>query len=137
MQSLFAFEKFIFLPCGNPPHKEKLLFSQKQRLEMLNLTLKNYNELQVSDFELNDKISYTDDTLKHFKQKYNKICFVLGSDSFLDLPNWDYYNSFNKITNILVIGRGDTINNTGDFKQTTDIVDFKILLVRFILLRMS
>lgn len=125
LQKLFNFDKFFMLPCGDPPHKDKLLFSQSDRLNMLNLALKDYPHLTSNDFEFNDKISYTINTLKYFKQKYHKICFIMGSDSFLDLPNWDEVEKFTQLTNIVVLNREDTSQNFCGFEVETNIEKFK------------
>jgi nicotinate-nucleotide adenylyltransferase len=129
IQEKFNFDEFFMLPCGDPPHKEKLIFSQDDRLKMLKIALQNYPNLSVSDFEFNNQISYTINTLKHFKQKYNKICFVMGSDSFLDLSNWDEFEKFSSLTNILVLNRSinknDNVKNLCGFEVEADIEKFK------------
>jgi nicotinate-nucleotide adenylyltransferase len=129
IQEKFNFDEFFMLPCGDPPHKEKLIFSQDDRLKMLKIALQDYLNLSVSDFEFNDKISYTINTLKYFKQKYNKICFVMGSDSFLDLSNWDEFEKFSSLTNILVLNRSinknDNVKNLCGFEVEADIEKFK------------
>jgi nicotinate-nucleotide adenylyltransferase len=125
IQQKFKFDKFLMLPCGDPPHKEKLLFNQQDRLKMLNLALQNYPNLRSDDFEFNNQISYTINTLKHFKNKYSNICFVMGSDSFLDLPNWDEFAKFSSLTNILVLNRDIKTNNLCGFEIENDIEKFK------------
>lgn len=125
VQDELEFEEFIFLPCGEPPHKEKLLFSQNKRLKILNLALNNSSKFMISDYEFNGKISYTIDTLRYFNKKYKNICFIMGSDSFMDMPNWEHYLEFKNLINILVIDRGVEITNLCEFQKTTNIDEFK------------
>lgn len=125
LQNLFNFDKFFMLPCGDPPHKDKLLFSQSDRLYMLNIALQDYPNLASNDFEFNNKISYTINTLKHFKKKYQKICFVMGGDSWCDLCNWDEFEKFADLTNIIVLHRGNITPNLLGFTEEDDITAFK------------
>lgn len=108
--------KFIVLPCGKPAHKNNLLFSEEQRLELLQLALKDYSHLEVSTFEFNNQTNYTIDTLRHFAQQYGVINFVMGSDSFLDLPTWDEFEKFHTLTNIIIINRNDKISDYYQFE---------------------
>ena len=60
----YAFDKFIIMPCGDPPHKESNSSAQ-QRYEMCKLAFagKNY---EVSRFEIeNGGKSFTYLTLEH------------------------------------------------------------------------
>lgn len=101
-------DKLIFIPTGIPAHKDRLLFTQEQRLHMLQLASKQTPEFAISEYEFNGKISYTIDTLKHFKTQYNDIQFIMGSDSFMDLATWDDYQLFASLCNIIVFPRGNS-----------------------------
>lgn len=129
LQQQFKFDEFFMLPCGDPPHKNGLLFSQRKRLEMLNLALLDYPSLSSNTFEFNNKKSYTTDTLQHFYKKYHSICFIMGSDSFIDLPNWEEFETFPALTNIIVLGRNNrddkNIDNMCGFQIEDNIERFK------------
>jgi nicotinate-nucleotide adenylyltransferase len=118
-------EKFIILPCGIPAHKDTLLFSPEQRLEFLQIALKDYQHLEIDDFEFNNQTNYTIDTLKHFSAKYKYLNFIMGSDSFLDLATWDGYLEFKNLTNIIVINRNDKISNFYNFELAQNIAELK------------
>ena len=64
---------------------------------MLELATKGYDNITISKYELNNKITYTYETLDYFKDKYpeDEIYFVCGAD------NLDYIDSWQKSTYIL------------------------------------
>ena len=105
-------DTLIFIPTGIPAHKDSLLFTKEQRLHMLELATKHNPQFTISEYEFNGKISYTIDTLKHFKTKYNDIQFIMGSDSFMDLATWDDFLLFASLCNIIVFPRGHTSDTT-------------------------
>ncbi len=85
--------KVIFVPTGNPPHKESnnLTDSKHRYLMTLLATLSN-PYFEVSAYEVNKKgITYTIDTIKAFKEKYNgntDFYFITGADAILELSTW-------------------------------------------------
>ena len=87
----YDLSKVIFMPAGNPPHKNKKdLTSADLRLQMVKLAIEDNDHFTFSEWELNkNKPSYTVDTLRYFANKYDEeIYFIIGADSLLDIPNW-------------------------------------------------
>lgn len=88
----FSLDRIIFMPAGQPPHKsDRKITSARDRLNMLNLAIKDNNHFLSSNYELNKKgKSYTADTLRFFlEQKFlEKVYFIIGADSLLDIHNW-------------------------------------------------
>ncbi len=118
----FFLNELFLLPCGNPEHKSQLLFTQKQRLEMLKLVANDY-ALKIDNRELNNNTTYTINTLIDIKKEYNNtiICFIMGADSFIDIINWHDYKYFKKLINIIVLRRDDiTIKNYYNFNVTSN-----------------
>ena len=90
---IFNLAKVIFIPSGNPPHKNKgEIIDAAHRLKMIKLAINNYKKFEVSDIEIKRKgKSYTLDTIEQIKETYGintDIYFIAGADSALDLPNW-------------------------------------------------
>lgn len=82
--------KVIFIPTGNPPHKE-LELSAKDRYEMVRLAISPNPDFEISDIETTRvKKSYTVDTIRELKKIYKeeKLYFLIGLDSLFQLKTW-------------------------------------------------
>lgn len=108
MQEL-ALEKVVFMPSGNPPHKNTLNITDAyKRLEMVNLSINSNNNFVYSDFELKrDGIIYTSDTLKLLKDEYKDIelYFIMGADSLFAIETWHEPENIFHLCNIAVADR--------------------------------
>lgn len=82
-------DKVIYVPTGDGYAKENLL-SGEIRFQMVSLMCAGYPNMEVSDYEVKKKTSYTYQTLDYFQKKYPKdeIYFVLSTDLILDIENW-------------------------------------------------
>lgn len=83
-------DKVIFIPTGNPPHKE-LDLSAKDRYEMVRLAISPNPDFEISDIETTRvKKSYTVDTIRELKKIYKeeKLYFLIGLDSLFQLKTW-------------------------------------------------
>ncbi len=101
-------EQLFLMPCKIPVHKNMPLFSSQARLDMLNLSLKEFNELRIDTREIEqDSPSYTIDSLKQIKQEYpdKSIFLIMGSDSFATLETWKDYQLLTKLSQIVVLPR--------------------------------
>lgn len=81
--------RVIFLPTGNPPHKN-IITPAIHRINMLRLAVAGNNKFEISTYEIEKKeTSYTYKTLEHLKKHYGKeIFFFVGGDSLQDIQNW-------------------------------------------------
>ena len=85
------FERLFLLPCHDPVHKNSLHYSPKQRLEMLNLAIKDYPSLEIDTREIDrEGNSYMIDTLAALTEEFKgkTICLIIGMDSFLSFKKW-------------------------------------------------
>lgn len=83
----------LFLLSARPPHKSSsTLVSWQDRLRMIKLALKGNPHFQVSHIEIErDGLSYTVETMEQLEQRYskkNRILFVVGADSILEIFTW-------------------------------------------------
>lgn len=112
MQAL-SLEKVVFMPSGNPPHKNTMNITDAyKRLEMVKYAIDNNDNFMYSDFELKrDGIIYTSDTLKLLKDKYKDIelYFIMGADSLLAIETWHEPENIFRLCNIVVADR-DLLN---------------------------
>jgi len=102
--------KLFLMPCAAPVHKNKLNFSNTQRLEMLRLATQEFNELSLDLREINrDSASYTIESLIDIKREYpdTSICLIIGMDSFINLSAWKDYQDFHQYVHLIVIARPD------------------------------
>lgn len=82
-------DKVIYVPTGDKYGKEGLVKGH-HRLNMLKLMLKDIDNVEVSDYEVNIGASYTYQTLDYFKNLYpnDEIYFIFSTDLILDIENW-------------------------------------------------
>lgn len=83
-------DKIIFIPTGNPPHKD-LDVSARARYEMVKLAISSNPTFEISDIETNRiKLSYTVDTVRDLKKIYKdeKLFFLIGLDTLFQLKTW-------------------------------------------------
>lgn len=113
---LCKLQKIILIPCYQSPHKPKTIASAYDRLNMINLAVKNFSFIEVSDYEIKQEdISYTKNTLQYLKYKYNdSLTLIMGADTFNKFDQWDEWYNIIKMANILVMNRNSqniTIKN--------------------------
>lgn len=89
----FNLDKVIFMPTGDPPHKDHKKVSRgKERYEMTFLATITNPYFEISRLELDrEGITYTVDTMVELKEKYGdkvELFFITGADSLLELHTW-------------------------------------------------
>ena len=96
-QTIFEVENFdqiVFVPAYQPPHKNGIKISPvDQRLEMLNIAIKENPNFIISDLEIERKgLSYSIDTIMEYKKqnnlKSNELFYLMGSDSLRQFKKW-------------------------------------------------
>ena len=96
-QTIFEAENFdqiVFVPAYQPPHKNGMKISPvDQRLEMLNIAIKENPNFIMSDLEIERKgLSYSIDTIMEYKKQNNlntnEIFYLMGSDSLRQFKKW-------------------------------------------------
>ena len=79
------FDRLIFLPAYLSPIKQgRKMSAPEKRLKMLDMALINNDNFEISDFEIKKgNISYTIDSIKHFKDELNIEKIVKNNYIFL------------------------------------------------------
>lgn len=107
----FSLDKILFMPNKIPPHKNiKNVLDEKIRLDMINIAIKNYEFLDIEDYELKkDNISYTYESLEYLDRIYKgiELFFIIGSDSFLNFDKWQKIERIFRSSNIVVYLRDE------------------------------
>lgn len=101
-------DKVIYVPTGDR-YEKKDLIKAKDRYEMLKLLTENYENLEVSDYELKNSLVYTYQTLTYFKTKYpqDELYFICGTDNLKELPTWKNYHFLQKNFKFIIIPRNN------------------------------
>lgn len=112
VQHYFHFDQFIFLPCKTPVLKDAALATSKQRLDMLKLALKDYQNFTIDTRELErDTPSYMVDTLLSIRKEVGEtipLTLCIGMDTFLQLPKWHAWQDILNLCHLLVMKRETT-----------------------------
>ncbi len=102
-------DKVIYVPASNKYNKPGLV-SNNHRYQMLKLMTSKYPMLEVSDFEFQEQLKYTYETLDYFKKKYSndEIYFIMGADNLDEFDTWRNYEYMLSNYKMLVIRRDGT-----------------------------
>jgi nicotinate-nucleotide adenylyltransferase len=102
-------DTLYFLPAFAPPHKEgRKITDFAARVEMLRLATIGEEKMAVCLLEEHlPPPSYTSKTLRHLQERFAgcELSFVIGSDSFFDLPSWHDYEEIIATAHLLVAAR--------------------------------
>ena len=81
---------FVISP-QNPFKKKSSLANEFDRLDMVEIAIKDYTNLRACDIEFRlPKPSYTIDTLINLEEKYpnDQFCLIMGSDKLEGIHKW-------------------------------------------------
>lgn len=101
-------ESLFLMPCSHPAQKSDLLFSSKERLDMLKIATEEFADLSIDTREIDaNSISYTINSIVDIKKEYpnTAVCLVVGMDCFVNLSTWKNYEKFHKYVHLIVIDR--------------------------------
>jgi len=100
--------RLFMLPCFEPVHKNSLNYTSKQRLQMLDLAIKEFDSLEIDTREiLRGGSSFMIDTLLDLKESFKNesICLIIGMDSFIKFKTWKNWDEFSKLIHLVVLPR--------------------------------
>ena len=103
-----SIDRLFMLPCSEPVHKNSLNYTSKERLQMLNLAIKEFTSLEIDTREiLRGGNSFMIDTLLDLKESFKdeSICLVIGMDSFINFKTWKNWDEFSKLVHLAVLPR--------------------------------
>jgi nicotinate-nucleotide adenylyltransferase len=132
----FSLDKVLFMPAGNPPHKQHRegRATDEQRMEMVQMAIASNPHFAISDEEMNeDGYSYTYLTLERLKRQ-NPACeyyFIIGADSLMDFDQWREPERICHAAKLLVAGRNHlgTQQLTNRMNQLTQQFDGEFYLL--------
>jgi nicotinate-nucleotide adenylyltransferase len=108
----FKLDRVLFVPCGIPPHKPgEELAPYVHRFAMVALASRgepafvpSLLEAPKSDGEPNYSVE-TAQAARRLLRPRDHLYFILGVDSFLDLPNWKDYRRLIELADFIVASR--------------------------------
>lgn len=108
----YGFEKIIFIPAYNPPHKNIDNNLAKHRYNMVKIATKYNPRFEVSDIEYKrEKKSYTIITVKEIIKQYqidSRLNFIIGTDAFSKIDSWYEAENLKKLVHFIVFPRRGT-----------------------------
>lgn len=89
----FELEKILFMPSGNPPHKQKREggATNEERVEMVRRAIASNRHFELSMEEMHEEgYNYTGETLKRLTRENpdTDYYFIMGADSLLNFESW-------------------------------------------------
>lgn len=103
-------ERVIFIPAALPPHKlTDPLSAPEHRLEMVRRAVADNPGFLASDVEISKpgRPSYTVETVEYFRSRFhhNDIFYIIGMDSFLEIPTWKDFSRLFELCHVVVVTR--------------------------------
>ncbi len=99
----------LFVPCGDPPHKERRLLPGVDRLAMVRLACTGNPAFRVSSIEMRRPgRSYTVDTLRSLQARFGaatKLTLLIGLDAFREIGTWKEYRELFALADFAVWSR--------------------------------
>jgi len=109
VQDQLRFDKVLFIPAANPPHKnDPTLAPSADRLEMTRLAIEGNAVFQASDIEIKrDGRSYSIDTLDSLAAEHpgDKFSLIIGADNFLEFETWKSAQAILTKAEVVVMNR--------------------------------
>jgi nicotinate-nucleotide adenylyltransferase len=97
-----------FIPAAQPAHRKQPQCSAQQRLEMVQLAIKNEPRFVLDDREMQrEGASYMVDTLMSLRHDYPKqsLCLLMGMDAFENIDKWSRWQELLNYAHIVVSQR--------------------------------
>jgi len=107
VKELRNLEKIIFIPAFISPHKsDAKTSSPEDRLNMIKLAIEAIPFFDYSDMEVKKGgISYSIDTLRELKKKYDNLELIIGYDNIFTFHTWKKPDEILKLAKIIVLKR--------------------------------
>ncbi|MBT9130247.1 MAG: putative nicotinate-nucleotide adenylyltransferase [candidate division WS2 bacterium] len=119
--------RFYYVPAFIPPHKQNIFITPyHHRLKMLELACMNNEKFAILNLEMErGMVSYTVETLKELRKLWGEkveIFYLLGIDSFLELPTWKNPREISSLARLVVLRRNQKQYSLEEFKKVSDLL---------------
>lgn len=107
--STYHGSQVLLLPVGNDYSKPELI-DIKNRIQMLNLLIRDMSRVEVSDLEANRAYKGTLASLRELQKKDTDLHFVIGLDNLLKIKQWIKYQELLHDFPFIVMNRQGSIS---------------------------
>ena len=118
-----ALDQVWFVVAGAPPHKRGDRTAVKHRLEMVSLAVAGNPAFLVSERETDRPgPHYSVETLEAIRRDHpaDDLCFLIGGDSLIDLPQWREPGRILQLASLIVANRAGFNPPTLDLSADRD-----------------
>ncbi len=99
-------DKVIIMPTFLNPFKSKFYAPASLRVEWLKEIFKEYENVEVSEYEVLKKRAVSSiESVKHLLKSYKKIYLVIGADNLSSLKKWNRYDELKELVTFIVVPR--------------------------------
>jgi len=100
----FALDRVLFIPAGNPPHKEAAT-PYEHRYRMVDLACGYDPRFVASRLEEGREKSYSIQTIERVKALGGEVFFIIGSDAFAEITTWHRWEDVINAVDFIVVAR--------------------------------
>jgi nicotinate-nucleotide adenylyltransferase len=99
-------DRVYFVPARIQPLKERPASPAGDRVRMLESAVRGNPGFRVSTVETRRAgVSYSIDTVRHFRRRFGEVSFLVGMDAFMDIGLWRAYEELLSSTDFVVMLR--------------------------------
>ncbi len=109
-------EEVWLIPCGNHAFNKELA-SAEFRLNLIKVVIASNPQIKVVDIELNNKKSYTSETIASLKKRFSHdFYFIIGEDNLHSLDKWNNFEYLKNNVNFILVSRPGYSENNDKIK---------------------
>ncbi len=100
-------DELLIMPCNLAPHKNgHVPLDNETRAEIIKRSIEGEDKIKLSDYELKKGgVSYTYQTLEHFRQFADELFFIVGADMLVDFKTWKEPKRITELCTVAAFGR--------------------------------
>jgi nicotinate-nucleotide adenylyltransferase len=104
----FQLDRILFIPAGNPPHKDGGISPYEDRFRMVQIACASDPRFEASRLEEGAVRSYTIDTVRRVREELDprdELFFLIGADAFDEIETWKDWRDLIKLIDFIVVAR--------------------------------
>lgn len=95
----------IIMPAYQNPLKKASIATPAQRMKMCKTVFEDLPKVTISDYEMQQEIRYTSNSVKYFKTMYDLKYLIIGADNLPSLHLWHDFKWLNSNINWVIASR--------------------------------
>ncbi len=108
-----AFDRFFFVPAGEPRLRDMPVASKTQRVRMVELAIQDNPGFLLDAREIKrEGVSRTVETLREYQAEYGgdaALCLIIGADSFLKMHQWCNWQEVFELCHLIIVNRPGSV----------------------------